>query len=349
MHQADKNLILDKRIVFLDYLRIFAFATVLVGHKFYEYLVVFSNDVGVHATLRLIIKLLLPLTEGGGAGVVVFFLVSGYIITHVLQTEKIGEFLIKRFFRIYPLYVFAVLIQYLVTNKAVDFPILLAQLSLMGDFFDAPYTLGGVEWTLRVEVVFYVFMAFLNKVNFLHARKNLLPYIFIFSTILCGYIAPIPSIDIWSKGYLTIYGPFLLLGSVIYLLEKKYIGLLPMIILACVVFSNYFRLIAIYQVGWNSSHFAILAFFLFLLCWLSRSKFIISSATILLSDMTYAVYLFHNWFFEYAKHWLHLLKIEIFHPNVQALLLLFLTCFLAVKLIEKPSILFGRKLLNRIK
>lgn len=217
----------------------------------------------------------------------------------------------------------------------------------MGDFFGAPYTLGGVEWTLRVEVVFYVFMAFLNKASFINARKNLLPYIFIFSTLLCGYVAPIPSIDIWSKGYFTIYGPFLLLGSVIYLLEKKYIGLLPMIILTCVVFFNYFKLIAIYQVGWNSSHFAILAFSLFSLCWLFRNYFIVAPIILLLSDMTYAVYLFHNWFFEYAKHWLHLLRIEVFHPNLQALILLFLTCFLAVKIIERPFILLGRKLLKR--
>ena len=41
----------------------------------------------------------MPLTVAGGAGVVVFFLVSGYIIAHVLQTEAARQFLLKRFFR----------------------------------------------------------------------------------------------------------------------------------------------------------------------------------------------------------------------------------------------------------
>ena len=83
-----------------------------------------------------------------GVGVVVFFLISGYIITFILQREALPEYAIKRVFRIYPLYVFAVVIQYALLSRSGMQPslnILLLQTSLLGDFFQTPYTLGGVE------------------------------------------------------------------------------------------------------------------------------------------------------------------------------------------------------------
>ncbi len=166
----------------------------------------------MHVTIRTIAKLLLPLVYGGGAGVVVFFLVSGYIIAHILQTEHSKEFLIKRFFRIYPLYIVAVLIQYiplLALGRLLDISILLPQLLLLGDFFATPYALNGVEWTLRVEIMFYVFMVVLRALGLMSKHNKLLPYVLVVATICCGFIAPIPAAEIWSKGYLTIYGPFL--------------------------------------------------------------------------------------------------------------------------------------------
>lgn len=65
------------RIAFLDYLRIFAFISVLIGHKFYPQLAAFTADETFHVTARCVVQWLLPLCQGGGAGVVVFFLVSG--------------------------------------------------------------------------------------------------------------------------------------------------------------------------------------------------------------------------------------------------------------------------------
>ena len=104
-------MILSKRLEFLDILRIFAFVSVLIGHKFYEVLDGLSKSENVHLTLRFFLDALKTLCWGGGVGVIVFFLISGYIITLVLQTEDVKVFLIKRIFRIYPLYVVAVLME----------------------------------------------------------------------------------------------------------------------------------------------------------------------------------------------------------------------------------------------
>jgi surface polysaccharide O-acyltransferase-like enzyme len=85
----------NSRIAFLDYLRIFAFLSVLVGHLFFGDLQQLFSDPSIHATPRSLVGLLMPLCESGGAGVVVFFLISGYIITSVLQSENTVSFLVK--------------------------------------------------------------------------------------------------------------------------------------------------------------------------------------------------------------------------------------------------------------
>ncbi|HGC5885481.1 TPA: acyltransferase family protein [Legionella pneumophila] len=139
----------NQRLIFLDWLRIFSFISVLVGHKFINQLQLLSNKESIHESLRVFLKLSVSLCSGGAAGVVVFFLVSGYIITYVLQTQNSFEFLIKRIFRIYPLYIFAVLLQTVLLNLIEHVPVnlhvLIPQLLLIGDFFHVPLTLNQVE------------------------------------------------------------------------------------------------------------------------------------------------------------------------------------------------------------
>ncbi|MBC7624590.1 MAG: acyltransferase [Aeromicrobium sp.] len=341
------------RIVFLDYLRIFAFVTVLIGHTFYLSLVNLAQDPTAHSTARLIANLCLPFVYGGGAGVVVFFLVSGYIITQVLQTEQTVEFLVKRAFRIYPLYMLAVIVQYAllaIAGQAPNLQILLPQLLLVGDFFGTPYTLNGVEWTLRLEIVFYVFMSLARSLNLTTGASKVLPYLLVATTIACGILAPIPSADIWSKGYVTIYGPFLLLGSMFYLFERRKIGAVFLSLFTVLIFLQYFKLIAAYQKMWLDAHFAALALLIFFVCWAARSR--ISAApqwVLLLSNMTYAVYLFHNWFFDYTKKLFAHFSVAIVHPDVQALAVLLMVCFFLAKYVEKPAIFLGRVLLVRLR
>lgn len=324
--------------------------SVLVGHKFITYVMAVSNDLTVHSTPRFIAKLLLPLLEGGGAGVVVFFLVSGYIIAHVLQTEKTAEFLIKRIFRIYPLYIVAVLTSSIsrgIFLSPPDLTKLLPQLLLVGDFFNTPYALQGVEWTLRAEVLFYVFMSLLRSLNFLTTQKKYLPYLFMTTTWLCGLLAPIPSSDALFKGYLTIYGPFLLLGSMFYLYENKHTNLTLFLIFAVLVFHQYHRLIALYQKNWLEAPFALLAFLLFTAAWIFRRRMTAPPWIRLLSDMTYSIYLFHNWLFDSLKRNLVRFNVLILNPDVEALLLLLIVCFLMMRYIEKPWIQRGRNFIGR--
>jgi hypothetical protein len=55
----------NPRIIFLDFLRIFAFVSVLAGHKFYLQSVALFNDESAHGTLREIMGVVLHLIAGG--------------------------------------------------------------------------------------------------------------------------------------------------------------------------------------------------------------------------------------------------------------------------------------------
>ncbi len=334
-----------QRIIFLDYLRIFAFVSVLVGHKFYDVLFDYAKSETPQNYLRLIIELLLPFFKGGGAGVVVFFLVSGYIITYVIQTERPLYFFIKRIFRIYPLYISAVLMQiaadYYITGSTPVVRNVIPQLLLVGDFFSTPYTLGIVEWTLRIEVMFYIFMGVARYFNLTHRFSKLFPWALIFSTISLGVFAPFPSHDLGTLGYFSIYGPFLFLGVFYYLKELNQVGLRILLGFTCLVLIQYYYLISIYQSIWVGHHFALLAFAVFFLSWYYRAYLIVAPSVLFFSDLTYSVYLMHNWAWSYIELMLNKIPFIIFHEDIGVLCVLFLICYALMKFIEKPGVILG--------
>ncbi len=351
MESSTVNRKAESRILFLDYLRIFAFSSVLVGHKFYAYFEAWATDPTLHGTLRLLSTMALPLFHGGGAGVVVFFLVSGYIIAHVLQTEQTADFLVKRFFRIYPLYVFAAVGHHTalaIGGGAPELSTLLLQLSLAGDFFGTPYALNGVEWTLRVEVVFYLVMALARQLGLTTQRVQWLPHFLLGVTLLAHLAAPIPWVDIWARGYLTIHGPFLLLGVMFYLYEKRKAGVGWLVLVGVAAYANYYALVAIWQKPWLGAHFAALALLIFVIAFALKDRLSAGPGVLLLSDMTYAVYLFHNWLFDYVKRGMARLGVDLLNADVQAVAVMLLMCYLAMRLVEKPCIRLGRRVVGSV-
>lgn len=343
-----------QRIVFLDFLRIFAFASVLAGHKFYLQSLALLNDESAHGTLRSIMGILVHFIAGGGAGVVVFFLVSGYIITHVLQKERPLDFFIKRIFRIYPLLMAAVLLEalykYIYADVVPDPAILIQHLLLIGDFFGTHYALAGVEWTLRVELMFYVFMLLVKSAGLIDKFKIALPWVLVAATYTLGYFAPFPDNGYWAHGYFTIYGTFLFLGSMWYLREKKEISLTFFLIYVGYVLLQHYQLIAAHQTYWLKAPFATLAVALFFIAWQFRNSLTITPLIMLLSELTYAVYLFHHWLWDPIKLGIvNKLSFTLVHPKIQILIILLIFCYLMVIFVERPGIKIGSRVLKSIK
>lgn len=346
------------RIVFLDYLRIIAFVSVLIGHTVQHQLAAMVAESSLHPTPRLLMKAVLPVVHEGGVGVVLFFFISGYIITCVSQRERPLEFAVKRIFRIYPLYIFAVLFGYLLTDHAnrLPFKVVLLQCTLLGDFIGLPFALGGVEWTLRIEIYFYFIMGILAIL----ARRSALasyrrvPVLFFLIVFVLGLAPPFTNGSIgWGGGWpatgiVTMYFPFLLVGSLLYLYEQGFVSGRVVISLSSLFMVQYFILMPKYQPLWADDHHALIALFLFLTFWFFRHTFVSGPVLLFLSSLTYSVYLFHNWFFFILRSWL---EPRLPFPVVAgpiALIGLFSVCIISMYVVETPGIKIGKALALRM-
>lgn len=340
------------RIVFLDYMRVFAFVSVLIGHKFFDFLTLIASAPDQHISIRLFAEAMIPLCQGGAAGVVVFFLTSGYIITHVLQNEAPGDFLLKRIFRIYPLYIFAVAMELsfsAASGTAIPDAITIIQrMLLIGDFFNTPYGLAGVEWTLRIEVAFYLLM-FLIKASGLMKNQWALPVLYL-AIAAALFAAPVfPNGMGWSNGYFNMYSMFLLCGSCIYLAQKSLANRSVSGIAIFLMCFMFLALTAKIQPNWKESNYAMLAVGIFLLFFFCRELLSENKVIGLLSELTYSVYLFHNWLWEYIYSAVSIITVRpsVALPLTTLALLIF--CYATYKTVETYGVRAGSVLLRRIK
>jgi len=106
----------------------------------------------------------------GTMGVVSFFLVSGFVIPLSLEkTKSIRYYFIKRFFRLYPLYAFVLLLTLgflFFSENQPTFQAVISNFTLFQEYFKQPSFIGD-SWTLSLEIVWYVLFAvvFFVKLN----------------------------------------------------------------------------------------------------------------------------------------------------------------------------------------
>lgn len=119
----------------------------------------------------------------------IFFILSAYLLTSQLfyevekkQTINLKNFYIRRFFRIYPLFIIALL---LYTLSYLDdwFPRILYNLVFIDNFFNE--TIIPVGWSLAIEVQFYVVLPFLILICYKIGRMT--PWFIL--TLLAGAVA----------------------------------------------------------------------------------------------------------------------------------------------------------------
>jgi peptidoglycan/LPS O-acetylase OafA/YrhL len=115
----------------------------------------------------------------GRIGVVVFFLISGFVIPFSIKptsSAPIGSFAIRRLFRIFPAYWLSVPLAAFVFYWALGQPFgsrdLLVNLTLLQSFFGVRDA-EGVYWTLPVELVFYGLCITLLLLRSLHAPRRI--------------------------------------------------------------------------------------------------------------------------------------------------------------------------------
>ena len=345
---------INNRIVFLDYMRIFAFVSVVIGHRYYsQEIQALSTDLTVHITIRTFLDLITPLVYGGAAGVIIFFLTSGYIITHVLQTENTLDFYIKRIFRIYPLYVFALCVELLMNWGIKDIPVppfasLVPRFLLIGDFFNSEYGLAGVEWTLRVEILFYVFMGSLKYLGLIN-KPSTLPYLFGAVGLLLYVLPAFPTKEIWSHGYFSIYFYFLLIGSCAYLAQAGLVSTRVCTTFSVLLFILHIIKITEEQSSFLQSNYAIISMLIFFISLRFQSAFVDSPLVRTLSDLTFSVYLLHQWVWSYLLILITPLGISERAASLIIIPTILLISYCSHKWVEIPGIKLGKSVTKLIK
>lgn len=106
----------------------------------------------------------------GRIGVAGFFLISGYLAVTSLERRSVKQFLMNRFFRIYPIYWLLLLITFMLTDGHTVKE-LLWNVTLFEEFVGYEAMIGSA-WMLPIMVIFFVMLTILKK------HKNMLNMLF---------------------------------------------------------------------------------------------------------------------------------------------------------------------------
>ena len=174
---ADPGQAAGVKVVFANQLRAVAALSVMLSHWGGVYILmgplvgwITSTpvvDAGRPAILRLT---MLPDCNFGAFGVAIFFLISGFVIPFSLRAQPAGAFLVARVWRIFPTLCAALLLEWLAVfgqsrlyGRAMAYPVsaYLWNACLLDTTVGSGYV-DLVNWTLAIEVKFYLLMALLR-------------------------------------------------------------------------------------------------------------------------------------------------------------------------------------------
>ena len=141
----------------------------------------------------------------GRIGVVVFFIISGFVIPASLRGPRVAgcrQFLIRRLFRLYPLYwlsiPFGLVTTWWMWGKEISLEAILWNLSMVQEAAGHP-SIQGLYWTLQTELVFYGLCMALFALGLLHLTLALSLVI----VALTGFAALV-----WGGGLIGLVVPF---------------------------------------------------------------------------------------------------------------------------------------------
>ena len=201
-----------KRIDYIDLLRVLALSAVISFHYFF-------NGISKGTVDSVSLTPFADIAKYGYLGVELFFLISGFVILYSTNRSA-GEFVRKRFIRLYPMYWLAILFIFIVTNLPIwenqgpSIKKTILNLTMIPTAFGGTWV-DGAHWFLLRELQFYLFIA---AVLLLGLGRRL-PQIFpIWAIILCVWnLANLPRFEIW---YLSGYFALLSGGAIIFCIRE---------------------------------------------------------------------------------------------------------------------------------
>ena len=269
-----------------------------------------------------------------------FFFISGFLIPLSLERCNIRQFLIKRFFRLFPV-LYLSIATYCFVRHNFNFKEIVSNLLLIGDFTKIG-EIVGTSWSLKVEIKFYLLYAlccFLFK-----NHKKRLYLLVLFTMLVYAFLRPFG----YHKMMKYVFG--CLLGTTYYFLYIK-----------SITKKDFVFLTIISMAGMCQSVFYLLhyyaGFFITILI-INKVKLNKGLKTIkTFADLSYSCYLFHSLFLSFGMEIADIylpvyLRNSTFYMFIYEMVIIIpclCMCHFIYKYIEKPCYDFGRRLASRIK
>lgn len=193
----------------------------------------------------------------GNVLVEMFFLISGFCFFHFysenIKNEKINgkTFFLKRFFRLYPLYIFTtvvVAVLQLIYNKingryfgaGVDFSAMNIVLNILcmsrGYVTNEIYPYNGPAWFINVLIIDYFLFFIISKyIKNVNKRLGVIGGLIILGLTLKFFNFQFPIFNVEVGRGLT---NFFMGGIIEYIYNKKHIQIVSLLIIACAFFLN---------------------------------------------------------------------------------------------------------------
>ncbi len=170
------------------------------------------------------------INDTGALGVCIFFLISGFIITHTAQRENRPTFAIKRALRIYPPFFLSIALIFVVAGLTANNPYAapmnhnppftplqtLLSLPMLNYLFTNVYEVNPVAWTLLIEVLFYVICVL--TLPLIKARSRLAVLVNLGCCALIIASSQRLGITVVHLSFFLMFVPYLVVGQAIYYL-----------------------------------------------------------------------------------------------------------------------------------
>lgn len=297
-----------------------------------------------------------PFIDCGTVGVAIFFSLSGFLMGllyhgKAFNFSSVRKYLISRFARIAPAYIFVILLSYFIYGYVTnEFPYKIDDHNLLRHLLFAGNV--SVFWSIPPEIQFYVFFIFIWYALTCFSQKKFLPFALLAVSIILMFLFKdkSPGTFLPSKAHFFIFGCFagvLRTYNSSLLLGKRYLSVLQGVLLFSFV---YYGIYLSEQIDgtypYTLIHFALLAsLIVFILSFetVFTKLFLSNSVMVLIGKVSFSLYLIHNAII-YIGLKLLPASLDIF---VKAFVILFsclLISFIMYKLIEIPL----QKMVKRI-
>ena len=267
--------------------------------------------------------------RNGVTGVDLFFMISGFVITlSISKIARLRDFIVHRFSRLYPTYWICILITslcILIYDPAtLSFRNILINMTMVQPYFGVE-DLDGSYWTLLVELIFYVWVIFVHVLKKV-TRIEDAGFLTLIAILAYHYFSNLyPELYAFIQRILPIanYFPFFFSGIIFYHIKFRGVTFKRVFFLFISLISAFY----LHDKGGRSmylisyvQHGITIVFYhaVFILLVLDKLKFIVKPYFIFLGNISYSLYLLHQYI---GRNIIHTL-VSYAHLNLYAAILI---------------------------